>query len=185
MTYLRGFIPWIAYGIVAASVDWRWGAFTALAVSVFLTILDRRSGAKVDAQILEVSAAVFFAVLTVVAFLAEDSSIHEYDSSLSFGWLALTAWVSLVIGKPFTEGIARREVPEKYWHTERFKRINIVITAAWAIAFTVTCAAVTLIFFLDGGQTVEIVVQAAGFVLPVVFTRWYRSKVAATANQAL
>lgn len=178
MTYLRGFIPWIAYGVVAGFTDWRWGALTALVISVALILLDRRSGVRVDAQILEISAAVFFAVLTVVAFIAPHSGVDAYDSCLAFGWLALTSWFSLALRRPFTEGIAKREVPQEHWGSPLFKRINVVITLAWAIAFTVTCVVLTVVYLLELPDTIDIIAQVAGFVIPVVFTNWYRERVA-------
>ncbi|NMN99886.1 hypothetical protein HH308_01495 [Gordonia sp. TBRC 11910] len=184
MTYLRGFIPWIAYGVVAGFADWRWGALSAFVLSVVLILIDRRSGMKVDAQILEISAAVFFAVLTAVAFIAPHSGVEDYDSCLAFGWLALTSWLSLALRMPFTEGIAKREVPQEYWNSPRFKRVNVVITAAWALAFTVTCAVVTVVYLLGLDDSLDIAAQVAGFVVPVMFTNWYRQRAVGAAQDA-
>lgn len=175
MSILRGFLPWIAYGVIS-SFNWQWGALAAFLLSVALILQDRRAGVRADAQILEISAAVFFLALTVVAFTTKNTSIEDFDSSLSFGWLALTAWISLAIGKPFTSGIAKRDVPEEYWGTERFKRANVMITGAWALAFTLTCAAVTVIYLMKLDNTYDIIAQVAGFVIPITFTNWYREK---------
>ena len=104
LTVLRGFAPWIIYAVVSGFSDdaWRWAAVAAVAAGILLILDDRRRGVKPDAQILEISAVVFFAVVAIVGFATDSATFHKYDSVLSFGWLALTAWVSLAIGKPFT-----------------------------------------------------------------------------------
>ncbi|QKT07502.1 hypothetical protein HUN08_10090 [Gordonia sp. X0973] len=186
MTILRGFAPWIVYGVVAGFSDdsWRWGALAAVVVGLALILDDRRHGIGPDAQILEISAVVFFVALAAVGFITRNTTIHQYDSTLAFGWLALTAWASLAIGKPFTEGIAKREVPQQYWGTEKFRRVNRVITAVWAVAFTLTAIAVWIIYRTDAGDLADGIAQAVGFILPISFTNWYKSRAAATGDAA-
>ncbi|MFT3900247.1 MAG: hypothetical protein QM728_08395 [Gordonia sp. (in: high G+C Gram-positive bacteria)] len=181
MTVVRSFAPWITYAIVASFSDtsWRWGAVAAVVVGLALILQDRRSGVTPDSQILEISAVIFFVVVAVIGFVAQHSDFHRYDSVCSFAWLAVTAWGSLAIGKPFTEGIAKREVPREYWGSEKFKRINRVITGAWALAFTAAALALWLIFAKDYGNVADGVVQVAAFVLPMWFTDWYKGRGAA------
>jgi len=115
---------------------------------------------KPDAQILEISAVVFFAVVAIVGFATDSATFHKYDSVLSFGWLALTAWVSLAIGKPFTEGIAKREVPQEYWGTA------VGVAGVWdslraprqsgAVSVAVTLAALALIAVRAPGQASDL-----------------------------
>ncbi|GAB09301.1 hypothetical protein GOARA_036_00330 [Gordonia araii NBRC 100433] len=185
MTILRGFAPWIAYAVVASISDtsWRWAAVAAVIVGLALILDDRRHGITPDAQILEISAIVFFVLVAIVGFVTENSEFHRYDSALAFGWLALTAWGSLAIGKPFTEGIAKREVPQEYWGTEKFRRINRAITTVWALAFTATAIAVWVIYRRELGDTADIVAQALGFIIPITFTNWYKGRATAGADE--
>ena len=62
MSYLRGFIPWIVFGVLS-TFDWRWAAVAALASGVFLLWRDRRCGVAADALILDVSTIVYFTAL--------------------------------------------------------------------------------------------------------------------------
>lgn len=184
MTILRGFAPWIVYAVIAGISDtsWRWAAVAAVVTGLGLILDDRRRGIAPDAQLLEISAVVFFVIVAVVGFVTSNSTFHEYDSALAFGWLALTAWGSLLIGRPFTEGIAKREVPQQYWGSDKFRRINRVITGAWALAFTLTAIAVWVIYRQAVGDTYDAIAQVLGFIAPISFTNWYKSRAAGVGD---
>ncbi|MDX3854200.1 hypothetical protein [Streptomyces sp. AK02-01A] len=140
MGYLRGFIPWIAFAVLS-SFDWRWGAVAGLLAGGFLFVWDRRAGVSWDAGILDVSTVVYVIGLGALARAAPDSPLEPYAGVMSFGWLALTASGALLVGRPFTLGIARRQIPREYGDIPAFLRINVIITTAWAAAFTFIGAA--------------------------------------------
>jgi hypothetical protein len=50
--------------------------------------------------------------------------------------LALFVVTTIVIRRPFTLPYAKEQAPQEYWATPLFVRINYVISAAWAGAFT-------------------------------------------------
>jgi hypothetical protein len=183
--YLRGFIPWIVFAVVA-SFDWRWGALTALVTGVFLLLQDRRAGVEADAQILDVSTVVYFVGLGALAFASPHSALEPYDDVMSFGWLALTAWGSLAVGRAFTLGIARRQTPREYWDLPAFVRINVIITAAWATAFTLLGAALAICAATGAPTWVGIACHVAGLLAPAVFTSRYpaRAQAALAATAA-
>lgn len=181
MNYLRGFIPWIAFAAVS-SAGWQWGAATGLVAALVLLVQDRKAGVAGDSLILERSTVVFFAALSALAFAAPHSALREYGGPLSVGWLALTAWVTLIVGRPFTTGIAKRHAPPAVWATPLFRRINVVVTSAWAAAFTLSAVALAAIQAAGLGAGVSIPVQVAGFVLPAVFTARYPDRARARAQ---
>ncbi|MEU3713177.1 hypothetical protein [Streptomyces catenulae] len=43
MQYLRGFLPWLAFGFVS-SVGWQWGALAGLVLAAALLLTDRTAG---------------------------------------------------------------------------------------------------------------------------------------------
>jgi hypothetical protein len=183
MNYLRGFVPWIAFAAVS-SFGWQWGALAGLLLGLRLVVQDHRAGVSADSLILERSTVVFFAALTVFAFVRGDSGLQDYTGTLSLGWLAVTAWLTLAVKRPFTLGIARRQVPAEMWDNPVFLRVNVVLTTAWAAAFTVTSAVLAAVSAAHLGDAVSIPVQIAGFVLPALFTARYPDRVRArmTAN---
>jgi hypothetical protein len=183
MNYLRGFVPWIAFAVVS-SFGWQWGALAGLVLGLWLVAQARKTGAAADSLILEGSTVVFFAALTAFAFARQDSAVQDWTGALSTGWLAATAWATLAVKRPFTLGIARRQVPAEIWDNPVFLRINVVITSAWAVAFTVTSGILATVSAAGLGQAVSIPVQVAGFVLPALFTARYPDRVRARAAAA-
>ncbi|GAU66800.1 hypothetical protein SSP35_03_04480 [Streptomyces sp. NBRC 110611] len=172
MKYLRGFIPWLVFAVVG-SFGWQWGALAGLVTAVVLLVADRAAGLKLDYRLLEYGTIVYFVGLALLAFARPDSGLKLYASSLSMGWLAVIAWVSIAVRRPFTMGIARRMAPPEVWHTPLFRHINVVLTAAWALTFTLTAIAQAIVSAYELNVVFTIVIQIAGFVLPVSFTSAY------------
>jgi hypothetical protein len=172
VNYLRSFIPWLAFAGVS-SVGWQWGALAGLLLSVVLLIADRAAGLALGYRVLEYGTIVFFAALVILAFAQPDSGLRAYGSTLSMGWLAAIAWVSIAVRRPFTMAIARRMAPPEVWHTSLFRRINVVLTAAWALSFTLTAAAQALISAYELNPVFSVLIQTAGFLLPARFTATY------------
>jgi hypothetical protein len=178
MSYLRTFAPWIVYALIP-SAHWNWAALIALVLSVGLIAQQRRAGRTLDALIIEVGSAVFFAAITVVAFTNPDSGLHPYTAALSSATLALIAAISLAARKPFTLGIAKQSTPREYWAQPLFVRTNVVITTVWTVCFAL--AAVALVALAHSGSAERTVVQVAGFAVPMVFTLRYVAHIQAKA----
>ncbi|KUL40410.1 hypothetical protein ADL22_15125 [Streptomyces sp. NRRL F-4489] len=172
MQYLRSFIPWLVYAAVSV-LGWQWGALAGLAAAVVLLVADRAAGFALETRLLEYGTIVFFAALTALALIRPDSPLKAYGSALSMGWLAVIAWTSIAVRRPFTMAIARRMAPPEVWHTAFFRHINVVLTAAWALSFTLSCIAQAVISAYGLSVLFPILVQIAGFVVPARFTAAY------------
>ncbi|RJL30924.1 hypothetical protein [Bailinhaonella thermotolerans] len=174
---LRGlihFIPWIAYGFVATSDEWRLGAVVGLVAAVALVAFDRRGGKGWDQMVIGLSAVAFFAPLTVYSFVQPGSPLTMYGPALVNVWLALTAWGSLIIRRPFTLGIARGMAPPEVWASPVFYRVNVVITAVWAVSFTIAAAVLADVLVVNPHATALLItVKAASFAVPALFTARY------------
>ncbi|MER7461659.1 hypothetical protein [Streptomyces sp. NPDC097981] len=182
MSYVRTFLPWIVFAVIP-SAQWQWGALAALVAAVALALQQRREGAGFDALIIEIGSAVFFAALAAVAFADPHSGVHDYSAALSSATLALIAGISLLVRKPFTLGIAKRTTPREVWGLRPFIRTNVVITAVWTAAFALTAAALAALAHAGNGHsTAATLVQAAGFVVPMLFTVRYVAAVQAKAG---
>jgi hypothetical protein len=173
MSYLRAFAPWIAFAIIPSGY-WEWAALFALAVSLAGLISQVRAGRPAGAQIIEIGSAVFFAGITGLAFADPKTALHPYVPCLASGVLGLIACVSLVIGKPFTLGIARQSVSREVWDHPLFLRVNVIITSVWAASFVIGC--VVLGFLAHSPVAARAAVQVAAFVIPLVFTIRYAAR---------
>ncbi|WP_406094989.1 hypothetical protein [Streptomyces sp. NBC_01013] len=192
MAYLRSFLPWIAVSVLVGTIDVRYALLAGLVLALALIVVQRRAGGDWAALVIETGAALYFAVCTTAAFAAPDSGlVTDYSSAGSSLWLALLAWGSLAIGKPFTRGIARTTVPAEHWDSPLFRRVNTVITAVWAAAFTIGGAgSVWLHHAQPDNSTARTVLTVICVVVPILFTVRYpeiaraRSVAAAPARPA-
>ncbi|MEU9835121.1 hypothetical protein AB0D67_26610 [Streptosporangium sp. NPDC048047] len=176
---LLGFLPWIAYAVVATSDEWRYGAILGLVIAAGVIVADRRTGSTWDQMVIEVSAAVFFLLVTLLSFADPGSPLMPYGPALVNAWLALTAWGSLAVRRPFTLGIARRTTPREVWRTPLFLRVNAVITMVWGAAFTATAVTLAVLLHEAPHATATIVaVKVLSFAAPAVFTVRYPKAVA-------
>lgn len=180
MSYLRGFLPWIVFAALSG-LAWQWAAVAALVLSVVFLLQDRRAGMSADAQILDFGTIGYFALLSVVAFADPRSVLQTYDSGVSSAWLALIAVAGLLVGRPFTLGIAKRRVAPAVWHTAGFRRVNTVVTSAWTIGFALSALGSLACEAAGSGDLSLTVVQALGFLAPAAFTRYYVKRVRAQA----
>ncbi|MFF4216938.1 hypothetical protein [Streptomyces nondiastaticus] len=183
MNYVRGFIPWIVFA-VASPAGWQWTAVAGLVTGIALLIKDYKSGVAGESLILEASTVCYFVALTALAFALPHSELRHYGGAMSFGWLAITAWATLAIGRPFTIGIAKRQTSPEVWHTAIFRRVNVVITSVWAASFTLTAVLMAAVSAEGLGNGVSIPVQVVTFALPAVFTARYPDRVRARHMQA-
>jgi hypothetical protein len=104
---------------------------------------------------------------------AARSPVHHYTGALSFGWLALIAWGSLAVRRPFTLGIAKLGAPRELWDNRGFVRVNLVITTVWAVCFAVAAVIGVILAINNVGVLITTLVQVAAFVLPAAFTIRY------------
>ncbi|WP_370948336.1 hypothetical protein AB5J62_12300 [Amycolatopsis sp. cg5] len=183
MNYLRSFLPWIAFAVVATQFDWRYSALIGVVLSAGTLLWERRNDRAWDSLVIELSALGFFVLLTAIAFAFPDSAVRDQVDPLSSGWLALTAWLSIAIKKPFTFGIARTMVPRELWTNPVFFRTNVIITAVWAASFTVhAIAGAILLAYAPHATAALITIKVLGFAVPIAFTVRYPKIVRARAT---
>jgi hypothetical protein len=181
MSYLRAFAPWIVFAVIPSG-EWQWAALIALVIAAIGITRQARSGVPLDAQVIEIGSAAFFAALTVLAFADPHTRLHAYTASLSSGALGLIAGVSLAVRRPFTLGIAKQGIPREHWNSPLFIRTNVIITAVWTASFLMGC--VILAVLAHSSPYAVGAVQVAAFVIPLVFTIRYVARARARGRAA-
>jgi len=186
MSYLLTFAPWIVYAVISGDSPSSklWGALGGFVMSVAVVAAALRRGSRVDALIIEMGSGAFFAALAVVAFVSPGSALLDYATALSSAALAVIAWVSLALRRPFTLGIAKRSTPTTVWDRPLFRRTNVIITTVWATSFTLSALALAVVVREGGGISARTVVQTLAFAIPMVFTIRYATAVRARAARA-
>ena len=146
-------------------------------------------------QILDLGSLVLFAVIAVTGFVGGtgvDRWLFEWGRPLVGVVLGLSLLLTVPV-LPFTAEYARRTTPREYWDSPTFRRINRVLSAAWAVAITAMGAASVLTTALGvdatgtpGTHLLELVLD---WVVPVVvicamvrFTATYPDRVTGAAG---
>ena len=170
MSYLLAFSPWIAFALIPGG-DWNWAALVATVLSVVGILQQSRSGLPLDAQIIALGSAAYFAALAVLAFADPHTALHAYTASMASGALAVIGLVSLLIRRPYTLGIAKLEIPRHEWDNPLFFKVNMIITAVWTASFVL--GGVALALLVHDSVLIRSTVQVVAFVVPGGFTVRY------------
>ncbi|MVU78480.1 hypothetical protein GPX89_14645 [Nocardia sp. ET3-3] len=168
-SFVLGFLPWIVI-IPFPSDKMGWGALLGFFVAVVQLGLNHRRGAPMDAMILDLGSAAFLLALSGLGFLAPHSGLIKANDVLSFTWLALIAFGSMAAGRPFTMGIARRQVPQNTWDSSDFRSTHMVITRIWGIAFAGLAIALGIVRIADLAIAAGLPVRLIGLSIPFLLT---------------
>lgn len=134
-----GFVPWVVFTLVASRLGpGAVGVACVLAFLVALGLIARSVVRGESPKLLEVTGAVVFLTLSVVAGVdsGADAFLAGYGRALAALVLAVVIFALLPV-LPFTEQYARESVPRAYWHTPEFRSINRRISAAWGAVVAV------------------------------------------------
>lgn len=140
------FAPWIVF----TSVN-RFATFTGavvLALVAGLLVL-ARSKRRNSVHLLDVASIGYFALMLVtIGILQLDGrdldTWSKYMQTGSYTALALIVFGSIAIRRPFTLSYAKEGVPEEFWNTDIFLKINNQISARWGAAFLVGAVATAI-----------------------------------------
>lgn len=139
---LSGIAPWVLMSVLSNPGKFEVAVCTALGLTVATLWLGRRRGISIHA--LEVFGALFFVALAVVGLVATPGVISWlglWAGEITNAALALFVIATIAARRPFTLRYAKELAPQEYWDSPLFIRINYVISAVWALAFTFSAAA--------------------------------------------
>jgi hypothetical protein len=177
-----GFLPWIAFWSVAGA-GWSLAASAgALCLAVALAARQARAGGL---KAMEAAGLAFFGANTVAILALGAEVLRPWEPVLASAALATMAWATLLAGTPFTLQYARADWPREYWGAPIFRRVNVILTAAWGAIFTLNAglalaavaaptARVWLTLVLP--QTVIAVGVALSIVLPARYPRRWAAR---------
>lgn len=134
---LAGIAPWILMAIMSGPGRFGQAAAAALTFTLIVMFVGWRRGIRVHS--LEVFGAVVFAIFVGLGVSASPSLVRWLElwaGELTNGALAVFALTGLLVRRPFTMGYARDTVRPEYWDSPLFIRVNYILTAVWAGAFS-------------------------------------------------
>jgi hypothetical protein len=173
MGILLAFAPFIEFVVLDELLGSTEGLLAGIIMSAGLLIRDWMSADR-EPKIIEIGTAIFFCGLAVQALLLDPAwSIDGVRLRVDSGLLIMIL-VTLAIRQPFTLQYAREQVAREFWESPEFIRTNYVITAVWALAFSVVVIVeLILLYWPEVPPRVGILVTIAALVGAVKFTSWY------------
>lgn len=175
---LIGFLPWILFSLIIGSTKIQIEIAIIIALISLLTINAHELKKKF---ILTWGSLISFLILGLMVFVYDNTWFLQHTWLLSNGALAVIAWFSLAINKPFTLQYAKDKVPvERTKHTS-FIKVNIHITLVWALAFTISALAHTIKIVPPSLLSNGLVVIA--IIFSIKYPEWYRASRLARLKQ--
>jgi carotenoid cleavage dioxygenase len=117
--------------------------------------------------------------IAVVIFKNQWVAKHAWI--FSNGALALIAWVSIIMRKPFTLQYARQQVTRDKWQHPLFIKINYILTSVWGLCFLFNvCLHVIKLYYPTSHEWVYESLSYLSIIFAIWFTswfpKWYREK---------
>ncbi len=134
LTILLGFLPWIAFGVIAGPSLWRLNAAIIVALALVL-VMGYKQLAK--GFILTWGSLLFFGGNLVMVVLCGNLWVINNLDILSQGALAAIAWLSIFMGKPFVLQYARETVPPERQAAPVFYRSCRILSVIWGVIFLI------------------------------------------------
>src|SRR5258708_12580627 len=76
-----------------------------------------------------------------------------YSAVVIWSCFALTAWISVLVGHPFTTAYARENAPREFWEHPVFIRLNLLMTLVWCGLMTVNIGFAVIGVIVGGNLT--------------------------------
>jgi len=173
MSMLLAFAPFIVFALFDRPLGVVPALSAAAALSAVLLLRDWLTP-KRTVKVLEIGTVLLFGGLAVFALATHTEwSLLGVRLRVDAG-LLLVVLASMAIGQPFTLQYAKEQTPPEVWVLPGFKLVNMVITAAWAVAFALMVLAdVAMVYLPSLPLWVGIAVTVAAIVGAIRFTQWY------------
>ena len=167
--FLISFAPWIAFLIIARDTLGRVeaGLVVALVLSVVMAV------ARLHRGIVMWVGLVFFSAATVAVLGFHNIWTIRHLGVLANGALAVGAWITLAVGRPFTLDYARAHTDPSKCNDPLFIKVNVQLTSLWAATFTFNTAVAWAQAHHLWPEWVCHTVSYATLLGAAAFTSWY------------
>ncbi len=133
---LLTFSPWIAFLIIAngSMLRLKLGIIVASVLTVIMVVTRLHRGVIMWVGI------IFFLYALVTVVLLDNMWTVRYMAVMANGALAMGTWVGIILKRPFTLEYAHESTDPSLWKDPLFLRSNYLLTATWAVVFSINAA---------------------------------------------
>lgn len=175
---IKSFLPWILFFLLAGNSNQ--SLETAIIAATIASIIFDLKYLK-KGFVLSWGTTIFFTSIFFAVVILKNQSIAKYTPFLCNAALAVIAWISLLIKKPFTNQYAKETVPAEQWQHPLFIKINYILTSVWAMLFSVGTSLSLIQLYQPSFNS--FFSQVTAWALPVFgvwftswFPDWYKAK---------
>ena len=158
------FIPWITYWTLCGT-NRVLAVILPLAMTLILII---PQVPQKEFNIMDIVSLLYFAAASIFTFAFNLSVFIEKSGFLGYSTLCLMALFSIIIGRPYTLQVSKRDYPEVYWKDKSFLNINRTITWVWTVIFMAN-AVIFLVFSIPFTIILSNILIALGIVFSAIF----------------
>ena len=125
---LVSFIPWIIYWVLSHISSFC--LILSLVVSIFL-------GLGIGFNPMVLTSVLYFSLSTILFYYLDVTLVLEKSGFLGYFALFSMAILSIILKRPFTFVVSKRDYPEIYWKDKSFIAINNLISGIWVGVFLI------------------------------------------------
>ena len=179
LSLFTAFVPWIAFALIAQAPLGNPGVSLILAFVIAIVLALATSYHQlVKGYILAIVSLAFFAVFFTLIIGLGQYYLANYIAVISMLMLTLVSWGTIVFRFPFTLQYSREGVEPERVKSPAFMRVNYIITAVWALAFTLGFVInLFLLIYPVQGTIFWDNLQWLFMIIAIVFTIWYPAHV--------
>jgi hypothetical protein len=169
LALILAFLPLIAFSLLSRVLPHGDIGIAALVAAVIALIAIATSHPVWPPKILNTCSFVLFALIAVLGFTLgknDDRWLATWGGS-GIGLVLGLIILALIPVMPFTEQFARESTPKAYWGSPTFKKINLVLSAAWGVAIVALGASRLAAAAVNGHTTRRLPDILLGLVIPV------------------
>ncbi|MEN2974866.1 MAG: NAD(P)/FAD-dependent oxidoreductase [Candidatus Caldarchaeales archaeon] len=158
------FIPWIIYWTLS-SMGYALGIIFSFLISLIIII---PQVFKRDFNLMDIASISYFSIALLSTSIFNLNIFITHSGFLGYLTLSLMAITSILVKKPYTLQVSKRDYPEIYWKDKLFLTINSVITGFWATIF-LSNAIISLALESILSIVISNILIASGVVFSIIF----------------
>jgi hypothetical protein len=175
---LLAFAPWIAFWIISGGHS---PVLLQIGICVAAVLVIVMGITKLHRGIILWAGVSFFAFALVTVVLLRNLWVIHHLGILASGTLFMSAMISIVIGRPFTESYAREHTQKELWESPNFIRSNFTVTGVWGLIFLANTLVNVVKPYYEGlgewfFRGVELTILCSGVAFTTVYSRLARRK---------
>jgi len=125
------FIPWIVYWVLSG-IEEPIGIALGLVLSL---ILLTPQIIKKEINIFDSASFLYFSIALIGWYILNIDAFIEMSGFLGYFTMFLLAVVSVIIKRPYTLQVSKRDYPRAYWDNPEFIKVNTLITMLWSLIY--------------------------------------------------